>query len=805
MIELVSVEVVNVRAIGHVYLEDLVDESGHGVLTAINGPVGAGKSTIITSILWAMYGVTPKGVPVSGMRRQGSAGQECRVTVVFRFNGQHIEVTRGLKGVKDSAYATVKADGVEQAVSAKAVPAWMTAKLGIDVHGFTTAFLIQQKSLDSLVTAVPSERRKIIERLAGIDRMSAAVKSAREEANTRARILADMPGSTEEVETAQAGLDAATEQYNTASNTATQAQNVATVARTEADQAAHAATEAETAAQGAQQLIQAVHAAGQQVAVETARVESATAEHDRVRTEATSTTTLTVEEAQAAVTAAEQAEADGRALWDATRDATRAMEQAAQVAGQARSRATQSRQAADRRAAEAAKTTDTDADTLTKTADEAALFAAKAQQSLGGLRTAYTLTQQDLKHLDETGTCRRCTHAPTGEERLTLRDQIARELADLQNRGQAASKAAEDAERTADRAREAATGAREAAHASVQAGLWVAEAEQAATADETAAVEAEQSLAAATAAQEDAATKFAAVDVDAVKAATTHARANLTQAQQAATVTARVNDAQARLGAAQAALQTAQEAETAAREAAAGAEDVLTAAAQARQVANTADVAARDAEAAHTTASAEVRVCAERVRSATQARDRAQAAMEARQTAMVEAEQARLTAVSLAEFREDRLARLAPELSEIATDFLTRMTDGKYTRVELDEEFTPILTDEDGWDRPVSFLSGGEESAVAMALRIGIGEVVAGRRGGLLILDEAFTSQDANRRAAMVSELRALGRQIITINHVSEATDMADKVIEIVPGEDGGHAAPGDATAGDELVNLEAV
>jgi exonuclease SbcC len=164
---------------------------------------------------------------------------------------------------------------------------------------------------------------------------------------------------------------------------------------------------------------------------------------------------------------------------------------------------------------------------------------------------------------------------------------------------------------------------------------------------------------------------------------------------------------------------------------------------------------------------------------------RAVAAAATRKKALADVEKTSAVASAMEEFRRDRLSRLAPELSEVASDFVARMTEGRYTAVELDEEFTPVLTDASGDQRPVAWLSGGEESAVALALRIAIGEVLAGQRGGLLILDEVLTAQDTSRRQATMAAIRVLPRQVITINHVSEASDMVDLVAEVVDDGEG--------------------
>jgi exonuclease SbcC len=115
------------------------------------------------------------------------------------------------------------------------------------------------------------------------------------------------------------------------------------------------------------------------------------------------------------------------------------------------------------------------------------------------------------------------------------------------------------------------------------------------------------------------------------------------------------------------------------------------------------------------------------------------------------------------------------------------MTNGAFIEVELDEEFTPSVVRADGRSRPVSWLSGGELSVVALALRIAIGDMLTGGTGGLLWLDEVLVSQDAGRRASLIETLRSLtGRQIVMINHTQGADDIVDKSIRLTRSPDGG-------------------
>ena len=200
----------------------------------------------------------------------------------------------------------------------------------------------------------------------------------------------------------------------------------------------------------------------------------------------------------------------------------------------------------------------------------------------------------------------------------------------------------------------------------------------------------------------------------------------------------------------------------------------------AQDAARTSALAARDAEADH-------RVAQEQVVSAERHRDAEDAKVRARAEALADYELKSAVVSALDAFRKERIAAIAPELSEAATDLIPRMTDGKFVAIELDEEFTPRITDDQGQERPVAWLSGGEESAVALALRLALGEIIAGSEGGLLWMDEPQTAMDAARRPAMMSVVRSIpGRQVVIISHVSEATDMADLVFEVIPDTENG-------------------
>jgi exonuclease SbcC len=134
------------------------------------------------------------------------------------------------------------------------------------------------------------------------------------------------------------------------------------------------------------------------------------------------------------------------------------------------------------------------------------------------------------------------------------------------------------------------------------------------------------------------------------------------------------------------------------------------------------------------------------------------------------------------DLRTDLNFQLRPELSELASAFLSELTDGRYDELELDDQYN-ILVLEDGRPKPV--ISGGEEDLANLVLRLAISQMIAERAGqpfSLLILDEIFGSLDELRRASVLELLRRLNdrfEQVILITHIDSVRDMLDHVITV--------------------------
>lgn len=134
------------------------------------------------------------------------------------------------------------------------------------------------------------------------------------------------------------------------------------------------------------------------------------------------------------------------------------------------------------------------------------------------------------------------------------------------------------------------------------------------------------------------------------------------------------------------------------------------------------------------------------------------------------------------QFLETLNNQARPEISELAGIFLEKLTDGRYSQLELNEKYEINLID-DGEVKPV--ISGGEEDVANLCVRIAISQMIAQRSGrplSLLILDEVFGSLDESRRNNVITLLQNLNsdfEQIILITHIEELKDNLDNIIKV--------------------------
>ena len=134
------------------------------------------------------------------------------------------------------------------------------------------------------------------------------------------------------------------------------------------------------------------------------------------------------------------------------------------------------------------------------------------------------------------------------------------------------------------------------------------------------------------------------------------------------------------------------------------------------------------------------------------------------------------------DMRAELNQQLRPEISELASGFLAELTDGRYSELELDDEYNVVVL-EDGIPKPV--ISGGEEDLANLVLRLAISQMIAERAGqafSLLVLDEVFGSLDETRRHNVVELLRRLHdrfEQVVVITHIESVREGLDRVMTV--------------------------
>ncbi|WP_297442080.1 SMC family ATPase [Sulfurimonas sp.] len=140
---------------------------------------------------------------------------------------------------------------------------------------------------------------------------------------------------------------------------------------------------------------------------------------------------------------------------------------------------------------------------------------------------------------------------------------------------------------------------------------------------------------------------------------------------------------------------------------------------------------------------------------------------------------------SLIEFKTKLNAKIAPRISSTASSMYSQITKGKYQHIEVNNDFDFFIYDE-GKKYPIERYSGGEIDLANLVLRIAISKTLTELSGansiGFLAFDEVFGSQDESRRIEILEAFHTIKeqyRQIFLISHDMEIKEMFEKVVEL--------------------------
>ena len=126
------------------------------------------------------------------------------------------------------------------------------------------------------------------------------------------------------------------------------------------------------------------------------------------------------------------------------------------------------------------------------------------------------------------------------------------------------------------------------------------------------------------------------------------------------------------------------------------------------------------------------------------------------------------------------LRNISRPLIEDKTRDLFERFNFEYSDIKLDDDYDVIIYGPNG-ESSLDMISGGEKIAVALALRLGITQVLSGGSLELIMLDEPTIHLDAYRRQELIDLLKKMSiiPQMIIVTHDTDLEDAADHILRI--------------------------
>lgn len=176
--------------------EDELDLEIPPGLVGLYGANGAGKSYLIESVLWTLYGYSRTAKEEV---RTAEVNADCVTEVEFEHEGHLYLVRRSLTGINSTIKARAEADGSQVAEGVQSVRQYVHSVLGMDAAAFRASVFAEQKQVASFSGLRPAERKDLVLRLLGITPLDRARDDARGDARTAAashdqlrRVLPDL-------------------------------------------------------------------------------------------------------------------------------------------------------------------------------------------------------------------------------------------------------------------------------------------------------------------------------------------------------------------------------------------------------------------------------------------------------------------------------------------------------------------------------------------------------------------------------------------------------------------------------------
>ncbi len=144
------------------------------------GRMGAGKSSVLDALCFALYGTFPKmsrrDQTVENLIAMGTDAPYAEVTVEFEISGKKYSVNRKIG--KKMSDAEVREEGKLVQKGAKPASDYVSSVLGVDYELFTRAIYSEQNKIDYLLSLNPRARKQEIDWLLGLGKFDEAREAA---------------------------------------------------------------------------------------------------------------------------------------------------------------------------------------------------------------------------------------------------------------------------------------------------------------------------------------------------------------------------------------------------------------------------------------------------------------------------------------------------------------------------------------------------------------------------------------------------------------------------------------------------
>ena len=158
-------------------------------LTGIVGGNGAGKSTIVEAVAWALYGSRASTIKKEFLKNSNARdGESVVVQLSMNLGNRELVVYRAMKGRNLTPEASLTIDGRRVASGTKEVDGQLEKILCISFQDFMKTFYARQKDLDNLLKEGGVGKREYLLKLLGLEEIR---ESALDQIKEDARNLDD--------------------------------------------------------------------------------------------------------------------------------------------------------------------------------------------------------------------------------------------------------------------------------------------------------------------------------------------------------------------------------------------------------------------------------------------------------------------------------------------------------------------------------------------------------------------------------------------------------------------------------------